>query len=259
MKTCIKCGVKKPVEAFAGGGLRNACKPCLSAQVIAIRKRREADGGAREKRRLAEKAMGVQCCKMCGVEKPLSEFHASAHHKRLGVNGRCKVCISEAAKQWKADNREVARARSRAWHKRYPEKSKYYADHRSPPSPERKIELRTYFQRWAAKPEIKAKMAEQRRRWYAENKALCLARSRAYTAQKARAMPLWLTDSDISAMNEKYREAARLTQETGFKYEVDHIVPLNGEFVCGLHVPWNLQVITAAENRSKSNKLLEAA
>lgn len=88
-------------------------------------------------------------------------------------------------------------------------------------------------------------------------------------AAKLSATPAWLTEQHHRRIEEYYVEAERLTRETGEPWEVDHIVPLLGRFitidgarvreVCGLHVPWNLRVIPSQDNRSKSNKLLEAA
>tara|TARA_R110000803_G_scaffold149492_1_gene214862 strand:+ start:83 stop:562 length:480 start_codon:yes stop_codon:yes gene_type:complete len=73
-------------------------------------------------------------------------------------------------------------------------------------------------------------------------------------AKKRNATPDWLTEEQISQIKSKYKKAKQLEGITGLKYEVDHIIPLTNDFVCGLHVPWNLQVITESKNRSKSNK-----
>lgn len=67
------------------------------------------------------------------------------------------------------------------------------------------------------------------------------------------ASPRWLTRQHMTEIKAVYEESARLSASTGVRHEVDHIVPLSGEAVCGLHVPWNLQPIPAEENRLKSN------
>jgi 5-methylcytosine-specific restriction endonuclease McrA len=72
------------------------------------------------------------------------------------------------------------------------------------------------------------------------------------------ATPKWLSRSQKAAIRELYKIAITMTQTTGEQYVVDHIVPLRSDTVCGLHVPWNLRVITRDENARKSNKLLVA-
>jgi 5-methylcytosine-specific restriction endonuclease McrA len=69
------------------------------------------------------------------------------------------------------------------------------------------------------------------------------------------ASPAWLTVEDKANMREMYRMAMQLTKTTGTPYVVDHIVPLRHPLVCGMHVPWNLQVMTREENLKKSNKM----
>ena len=86
------------------------------------------------------------------------------------------------------------------------------------------------------------------KRYYDRHKAKCFAKSNAYRASKLNATPKWLTQEmkdEIVAIYEKARSLGM---------EVDHIIPLKGKGVCGLHVPWNLQIISCSDNRKKSNK-----
>lgn len=73
-------------------------------------------------------------------------------------------------------------------------------------------------------------------------------------ASELQATPDWLSREQLDDILVPYAEAKRLEALHGGKYHVDHIIPLTNPRVCGLHVPWNLQVLTEFDNCSKGNK-----
>lgn len=77
-----------------------------------------------------------------------------------------------------------------------------------------------------------------------------------YRASKYNATPKWLTKDQLKIIAEFYKKAKRMSEETGKIHHVDHIIPLQGKNICGLHVPWNLQILSQSENCSKTNKLI---
>lgn len=96
------------------------------------------------------------------------------------------------------------------------------------------------------------KRREIEKKWRTKNKD----KVNAYNAiarlhRRKISIPLWVNKKEILTI---YKKAQRMTEETGIKYHVDHIIPLKGKNVCGLHVPLNLQIITAKENHKKHNK-----
>ena len=152
------------------------------------------------------------------------------------TKGACLECIRE---DWALDNErrkgkpktEAAKAAA----KRYYEKNR-----------------QAVIARAAARP------TEEKRRLQAEYKNRNVDVVRADTSVRKRrhreATPKWLTPAERLQMRDLYLQARKLTELTRERYVVDHIVPLRGEEVCGLHVPWNLRVITQEENLKKSNK-----
>lgn len=101
----------------------------------------------------------------------------------------------------------------------------------------------------------KDKISTRKRKYQVANKDKINAIEAKRRASKLRATPCWLTEEHLQQIEKFYSEAQLNQLLTGIEYHVDHVVPLQGENVCGLHVPWNLQVIPAKENISKSNKL----
>tara|TARA_R110000868_G_scaffold47157_2_gene155052 strand:- start:230 stop:841 length:612 start_codon:yes stop_codon:yes gene_type:complete len=94
-----------------------------------------------------------------------------------------------------------------------------------------------------------------RQRWKAENQLQVLADNKVRRRKHRAATPAWITRKQKSEMRAIYQIAITMTKTTGEKYVVDHIWPLRSDFVCGLHVPWNLRVITQSENLAKSNTM----
>src|ERR1700677_2380760 len=81
-----------------------------------------------------------------------------------------------------------------------------------------------------------------------------IADTRKRQVEKIKRAPKWLTKSDWIEINWAYKIARDLTKETGILHVVDHIIPLRGKNISGLHCPQNLQVLTAKENAIKHNK-----
>ena len=93
--------------------------------------------------------------------------------------------------------------------------------------------------------------------WKERNTVWVRADTKARRRKHRLATPKWLTREQKGQIRELYKIAITMTKTTGEQYVVDHIVPLRSEFVCGLHVPWNLRVIPRQENLLKSNKLID--
>jgi 5-methylcytosine-specific restriction endonuclease McrA len=89
------------------------------------------------------------------------------------------------------------------------------------------------------------------------HKAEKAAREAFRRAQKLKATPPWLTKEHKDQMKAIYIERDRLCKLNGIMYHVDHIMPLLGKNMSGLHVPWNLQILTETENLHKSNRVIK--
>jgi hypothetical protein len=97
---------------------------------------------------------------------------------------------------------------------------------------------------------------EYQKTWREKNVVWVRADTKARRRKHRDATPPWISRQQKADIRQLYQIAITMTKTTGEQYVVDHIVPLRGEDVCGLHVPWNLRVITQEENLKKSNKLV---
>lgn len=193
----------------------------------------------------------MRACSKCSATKELDEFHRDAKGAE-GRSARCKACARAVARQWNIDNKDRKAATNAA----YLSVDKNLENYRSY---QRKHRLQNLEQRRAADrayaAENSAQAVHRVAEWRKKNpeKAAVTRRKDWVTRryQRRNAMPVW---ADRDLIDEIYALAAKLGAETGTPHHVDHIIPIAGKNMCGLHVHTNLRAIPDTENRRKSAK-----
>ena len=169
--------------------------------------------------------------------KPCSRGHVSERR----VSGRCCViCASKIAIDWAKNNKERSNEIIKNWNKNNREKEALRAKEWRKNNPETHKRM---VRKWREKNKV-----------YYKSYMAIVANNRRLA--KIKRTPPWLTEEDHWMIEQAYELAQIRKNLFGFNWHVDHIVPLQGKTVSGLHVPWNIQVIPAKENLSKSNKFI---
>jgi len=103
-------------------------------------------------------------------------------------------------------------------------------------------------------PEQRRLDVERANKWVKENPGRALLNKSLYKKQVKKATPPWLSEEHKEQMYTMYEVCQIVKRQTEAPHEVDHIIPLRGKIVCGLNVPWNLQILPKRVNNIKSNK-----
>lgn len=161
----------------------------------------------------------------------------------------CADCYAFNRARWSVSTAEKTEYKRR-WRKENPERCRGYSKKWNDNNQDQR---RKIVRAWQEKnPEkVRAKNARAGAKWSKKNVGKRNAITRKRAALKLQRTPIW---ADLKAIKAFYIEAARLTAETGIPHEVDHIYPLQGRLVSGLHVEGNLQILMRSQNRSKGNK-----
>lgn len=156
--------------------------------------------------------------------------------------------IKAAGLKWREKNREYARRATAEYRANNPDlvkkQRKEYYDRNKESVVSKSIEYAALN---------RDKVLSYHRARYAENKGIFFAKSAHRRARKLKATPDWQKELTEFVIDEAFCLARMRLFSTGIKWHVDHVVPLSGKSVCGLHVWNNFSVIPAVENLRKSN------
>lgn len=216
----------------------------------------------------------LKTCSVCKTEQPVSNFYKRSASKD-GLCPKCKACSFLYSKNYVAANKEKISKNQKKYYQENKQKHKKYF-HEYYQNNKNKIKkiVRDYYQEnrekiLSKRQENKERFNKQSNDYYHKNKERCSEKHKIWSKknrhkrtaaqierqlQKKKRTPRWLTDHDKVKIVEVYKMAFELSKSTGVKHHVDHIVPLMGESVSGLHVPQNLQVLPYDENIRKKNK-----
>ncbi len=202
----------------------------------------------------------TKTCTLCKIQKPLDEFGP----KKKAKDGRdcwCRACCRLRATEYRLKNLDTTRAASReASAKNREARKPYYKawvekNRDSLNAYKRQYRASNFEAVQASEKKSKTKHRDKqlvyKKNYYQANSDKWLGYARFRLRSIRLATPPWV---DLDALQAVYDESSRLSAETGVKHNVDHIIPITNELVCGLHVPWNLRVVEEMVNRVKANK-----
>lgn len=200
----------------------------------------------------------MKICQKCSGSGPFSKDKTRPD----GLAKWCKSCMSSYLAIYRKVNKESISVTSREYHQNNSdiicERTKQW----NIDNPERrKQKLSENYQTRKAEGRVKNNYTDDNKetikarskQWKKDNQGRVNAQLAKRRADIIQATPAW---AEINEIIHIYNEARILTETTGIDHEVDHIVPLNSQLVCGLHCLANLQILTAEENNRKKCKLL---
>lgn len=169
--------------------------------------------------------------------------------ERYTANARCVMCNAMNGLKYETKNRDKVNALKRKYYAKDKQKQRDRVKKWRKSNPE-KVYLQ--YKNWSKKnPSIKKEIFL---RWRDKNKAVVIANNRARDLLKKLRVPSWANLKDIQKI---YRLRDKWNKWSCIEWHVDHIIPLKGETVCGLHVANNLRVIPASQNLQKKNRFDE--